>query len=29
MKPVAIPDAFREKFAELLEEGAEMAAGDS
>ncbi|MBJ76202.1 MAG: thioesterase [Planctomycetes bacterium] len=29
MKPVAIPDAFREKFAELLEEGVEMAAGDS
>ena len=27
MKPVAIPDAFRGKFAELLEEGVEMTAG--
>ena len=28
MKSVAIPDAFRKKFAELLEEGAETAAGN-
>ena len=28
MNPVAIPDPFRAKFAELLEEGVEMAAGD-